>query len=452
MKELRDQIINAYYQKYYTNFFALFNQYISNGYGIDIDLICKYIKVLIRTNKYDKAYKMLRWLERYSSKYPSLDEDLFIFYYFCFKPKDAERIYRKGNVSTKHKTIIVKNYLLQGKIEEAKELLTKFIEEEQSRDLFLVNRTIYNHEHYGAFIETDYESFIRNGNELAAGHIIYLKHEPDSIADVREDEKCANRPYMIWKIEGKKLFLFPVTTVVKPNSYVLLKKNYPNSIGDRTIKDRLCTTSLNNVLSVSDKLREFDYNTVISNIYKSTYFSRSSENKKSNDTFMREYHREVEKYEVIKIVDLSSKNKRYYLVLDVNDKYYEVIELNDECNVISNKVGLFKKDCLFYTSFALSAEQLENVKSQLAGMELTKTFVGANIETNAGKHVVLFEKGDNCVCVSIPFSASYINMMTIKKNEIRSTHGFRSDEEIEEIRNLITRNKGINFQRLLKKL
>ncbi len=85
-------------------------------------------------------------------------------------------------------------------------------------------------------------------------------------------------------------------------------------------------------------------------------------------------------------------------------------------------------------------------------MELAKTFVGANIETNAGKHVVLFEKGDICVCVSIPFSASYINMMTIKRNEIRSTHGFRSDEEIEEIRNLITRNKGINFQRLLKKL
>ena len=159
MKELRDQILNAYYQKYYANFIVLFNQYVDKGYGIDVELISKYIKVLIRTNKFDKAYKMLRWLERYSDRYPSIDEDLFILYYFCFKPRDAERIYKKGNVSTKHKTIIIRNLLLQGKIEEAKKLVTEFLAEEPSKELFYANRLIYNHEHYGAFIETDYESF-----------------------------------------------------------------------------------------------------------------------------------------------------------------------------------------------------------------------------------------------------------------------------------------------------
>lgn len=452
MKELRDQILNAYYQKYYANFIVLFNQYVDKGYGVDVELISKYIKVLIRTNKFDKAYKMLRWLERYSDRYPSIDEDLFILYYFCFKPRDAERIYKKGNVSTKHKSIIVRNLLLQGKIEEAKELVPQFIREEPSKEMFYVNRLIYNHEHYGAFIETDYESFKRNGNELTAGNIVYLKHEPESLVDVRQDEKCANRPYMIWKIEGNKLFLFPVSTVIKPNAYVLLKKNYPNSIGDRTIKDRLCTTTVKNVLSVSDKLREFDYHAAIDNVYKSTYLTRSIDNKRSNDPFMKTYHHEVEKYQVIKTVDVSTKTRRYFLVLGSNDKYYEVIELDYNRNVISDKVGLFGKDCLFYNSTALSAEQLENVKIQLAGMNLTRSFVGANIETNAGKHVVLFEKGDSCICVSIPFSPSYINLMTIKKNQIRKTNGFRSEEETEDIKGLITRNKGINFQTLLKKI
>ena len=452
MKELRDKIIDAFYKKLYSYFFELFKQYMDKGCAIDSELVNLYIKALINTNKYDKAYKMLKWYETYSNRFPSIDEDLFVLYYFCCKPQDAERIYKKGNVSTKHKTFIVRNYLLQGKINEAKEILLKFIAEEPSKELFHLHKLIYNHEHLGSFIETDYESFIRNGNKLMPGHVVYLKHEPEIAPGAKSDDKISNRPYMVWKIDGGIVYLFPVSTSIKPASYILMKSNYPNSVGDRTVKNQLCSTGKRNILSVSDKLRDFDYNASLKNIYISTYLNRFSDDKKHNDAFMQSYHRDVEKYEVIKTVDLATKQRKYYFVVCINDKYYEVIEVDEEMNVISNKIGLFKKDTLFLTSFSLTSEYLEKINSQLEDSGMRRTFVGATVETGRGKYIVLCEKGDNCLCISTPYSPSYIRIVTINKNEIRNTLGFKTDEEVEEIKDLASRNSGTNFLKLYKKL
>ena len=193
--------------------------------------------------------------------------------------------------------------------------------------------------------ECEYNSFIKNGNKLEPGHIVFLKSNVDKINGKEEitDKKSKYRPYMIWKINNDRLYMFPVA-VKRENeiNYVLYKQDYPNSGMDRIVKDNLCETSIDNVVSVQDKVRDEDYYSVLKTIFKATYFSKNKEEKEAKEKFMKEFVGEVYEDAIISSVNPLTKESKTYYVNTVYENEYLVFEYNHALKKLNTTPIIFK--------------------------------------------------------------------------------------------------------------
>ena len=450
MEISKKDLLEAYHSNNLELFKKLLDEYLEEGYGLSFSILACYIMSLIKERRFDEAYKLTKWIEN-NNQYSSKDYALFCFYLFCFMPKDAERIYKDHNIKIKEKNYLVRTYLLQGKIDEAKKLVDEYIKDDYSFDLIETRRQIDNHLTKNAYIEMAYSSFIDNGKELEPGHIVYLKQAPESFHTIELDEKRSKRPYMIWKIENNKLSLFPVTANTKKKGYKLYAQNYPNSIGDRIIKDNLCFTTKDNVLSVTDKVLDDDLRTVLKNIYYKTYFN-SKEAKAANNEFMQEYGKDIKKYDIIKIIDLNTKEKKCFFVLDIEKDFYTVIEVsNDNYQVISDKTERFQKDRLIYGVTNLSSEEIETIIKQINPKLLTKSLTGKKINTIEGRYIVLDDNENYCICINELYSPFYLSLVPIKKKDIINVIGEVSHEKLDNIKTLVEQNSNYNLKTYIKK-
>lgn len=451
MLEIRRELFEVYQNGFYDYFCTLFKQYLNKARALDYAILECYVDVLIKKNQYDEAYNLIRLMEKSLDKYPELGPALFQFYYNCHRSEDAERIYKRRTFYLS-KPAVVRMYLKQGKIREAKDVLNTALKHKKDRaELLFLNRKIMLHEKCNAFIETEYNSFVKNGNQLEVGHIVCLKKEPTSVYDISGDEKRVNRPYMIWKREGNKLYLFPVTTVIRPRDYILYKANYPNADRERAIKDIVCFSSVENVLTVSDKVRDEDLKIIIDKAYKQLYFCKDKQLKVSADSFLQQYHDEAQLNDVIVYVDAVTKENKYYYIVNIKDNCYDVVELDSDLNVVSNNIQQFRKERLYLYSFTPSEEKKAKIEEQIPRHTLSRTLYGAIIDTIQDKYIVLYQKGDFCICISYLNSPSWFKVITIKKEEILNTYGFVSGEKLQELRDMVDRSCTVNVDNLLRK-
>ena len=450
----RKELYNVYYDKDFKTFLKEFDKYLENGYGIEDTLIGCYIHALIATKKFDKAYKILKALEKNVKEYETY-EDLARLYVKCFKPKDAERLINSMETPVKDYLTLIKIKLLEGKIKEAQEILNVCLKNEtdpsHQKRLRSYEKLIINHFEKGAYIETTYESFKERGNKLEPGHIVFLKNYPKS--EIRwQDTKVIDRPYMIWKIEEDKIYIFPVSTKDRKKAYKLFTQKYPNSLCDRIIKYSLYNIAEEDIISVQDKVLDEDFKIIIENLYQAAYFS-TKESKRQNRYFMQEFIGPVLKYDVI--MDLTSSNykkMRYYLILDVEEDHYRVIEIDDDNKkIIGFKSEKYKKSRVIYDLMRLTQEEIDNYISQLSEQLKIKSLVGKKVTANDIKYIVVDEDKENYLCIDEIYSLSYINVEAVNKNDIKTVHGEVSKEELGHIKELLSEH-GYNIKKYLKRL
>ncbi len=452
MAVTREQLTIAYNYKNYEQFCKLFDQYVKEGNGVDFDILYLYAYSLIKRREFDEAYRIARRLEEYSDKFPAITGKVFNLYYFCSRSIDAERVLAKcddnSNLSYYY---VICNYLLRGKVDEARKLLDEHFEDLTPHQYQKLKIRIYNHRVRHAFMETAYDAFIsNNGDILSEGFVVYLKHRPEYTAKGQEDEKAAIRPYLVWKRVGKNLYIFPITTNSAKGGYLLYQQYYPNSPCDRAIRDSLCQTTTDNVLSVCDKLRDEDLRPVLVSLYDMIYFSRTRDEKQANDTFMQAFKQDVNMHSIIRIVDQNTRKNQYFFVIGINDNGYRVIELDGNYNPISTRVDFFKNNRLIYRVIEPTQEQLEAIKSKLPLHLLVHNFIGARIETIFGKYIVLDQNERYVACIGSVYSASYMNMEAIKKEDISKVIGYLSFEEVAAIKEMVKRNSKVSISTLLK--
>ena len=280
-------------KKYY-KFLKAFDQYVKEGNAIEDTLISCYVNALASTGQLDKAYRILKKLEKYAEKTDSY-ELLAESYIRCFRIEDAERMIKSKKTPIKDYLNLIKIKLLEGDIEEAQAIINSRLKVETDQEILKSLRSyeqiIENHLKKGAFIETGYSYFKEKGSKLEPGHIVFLKNMPES--DHRnEDKKALRRPYMIWKIEDGILHIFPVSTQNRKKAYKLYKQKYPNTQYDRIIKYSLLHTVEDNISTIQDKVLEEDFRIIIENLYQASYFADRI-SKRQNKYFMKEYIGEI---------------------------------------------------------------------------------------------------------------------------------------------------------------
>ena len=450
MKELISEMFLAYQNKYYETYVRLFDNYSKEADVISYDCLYNYIDSLIKIRRFDDAYKVLRWIEK-TNKHPKTDYDLFRFYLACCKTNDCERVLNRGNIPHINELYVSSMYLLEGKIEEAKKTIHSLDPERKEKMYWKILVNIYNYENYNSFIETSYDAFIKNGNKLEPGYIVYLKNRPDGLDIIDGDTKADSRPYLIWKCEGDLVHLFPVTTSVKQEGYKLYQQNYRNSECDRSVKPNACYTSIDNILTIKDKLLDKDYHTVLKNIYRGLYFSNNLVFQHNNEYFMQLYNKKAKLHNIIIVVNKDNYEPHRYYVTGENDNYYEVVEINYDKELITGNKELFSKKNYVIDAVELSDEEIDEIEKQITPSEKRDDFIGAKIEYCGDRYIVLYENENYCACIYDPYSPSFIRPICIKKNDIKNIFGYLNSDDLDELRDMTDRNSRIPIKKMLKK-
>ena len=453
VNNIKGLLKSVYKNKDYDSYFRLFNEYLDHGYGVDFMMLYQYINALIFTRNYDQAYNLIKEYEKVASKYDIYDI-IAQLYLFCFKPEDALRVFSLKTTPIYDYTLPVKIYLMLGKVDEAKELVDNYFENLPNTNnidkMKYYKRRIDNYYKKGAFIETEYSSFLKNGNALETGHIVFLKNSPTSKGKIEEDVKKGKRPYMIWKIENDKIYLFPVSSSCD-KGFRLYSQKYPNSIGDRIVKGTICETTFENILSVDDKVLDEDLRSVLKNLFSVIYYYRCKDDKQSNINFMRQYVGDIENYDIIEFVDPSSRKRDFYFVLDELESGYEVIECDfDNLKIIGKYPEIFKKERLVFKVRKLNSKDSSSLLAQVPQVFLYKSLKKKIVTSKGNKYIVVKEKDDKLACVSACCSASYINLTAIDRNTVDSIDGEVDSEELDYINKLLSESNGISIKTLLK--
>ncbi len=353
-----------------------FNELINNGEEIGMRTYLQYALVLTRIREFDKAYEVIKKIEKNAIN-SHLETSISRLYLYAYKVEDAEKVLKhKGTFNYYDCYLYAKILLLKGDIEGAREYANKCLQYLQyipndemvhEKAVDMLYRIWFTTSINGNF-ECEYNSFIKNGNKLEPGHIVFLKSNVDKINGKEEitDKKSKYRPYMIWKIDNNRLYMFPVA-VKRENeiNYVLYKQDYPNSGMDRIVKDNLCETSIDNVVSVQDKVRDEDYYSVLKTIFKATYFSKNKEEKEAKEKFMKEFVGEVYEDAIISSVNPLTKESKTYYVNTVYENEYLVFEYNHALKKLNTTPIIFKDTNPIIKVFETNEEELKLIKEQV---------------------------------------------------------------------------------------
>ena len=139
-------------------------------------------------------------------------------------------------------------------------------------------KAIKNNAFKGSFIEIGYDYFTQSGKKIEPGHIIYIKSaEQLECRYIGKDVKDYKRPYLVWRVEGNKLYVSPITHVYNRYRYALFLQDYPNSRYERYVINSYCTTTTDNIYSVCDKLKDNELDRVFEFIHSGLYFNEGVE-------------------------------------------------------------------------------------------------------------------------------------------------------------------------------
>ncbi len=287
---LYKELNNLYFSGRYQEYLDLFNKNMIDCFNMDFITICRYAGSLIQLHKYEEGYSALKKLEKYSKT----DDDkmeLSFNYFYCGKCEDALRVLDKVNrLSSKKFYLLAKIYLFKGDIYEAKQYI-KYIfhyypDSEYAKKSYYLMKSIKNNTFKGSFIEMGYDYFIKRGKKIEPGYIVYIKNAKElDCKYIGIDTKNYKRPYLVWKVDGNKIYLSPLTQMYSKYRYALFLQDYPNSRYERYIINSYCLTTTDNIYSVCDKLKENEIDRVIEFMYSGLYFNDGVKEKDKKDFY-----------------------------------------------------------------------------------------------------------------------------------------------------------------------
>lgn len=303
---------------------------ISKG-NVSESILFDYFIALVKIGEFEKAYSVLNNLRTLYHKY--IDEFLLtIMLLRCNKFTEAKSIVDNTNFNGNQLFKIgvtfysIGQYKLSRKtLEEARvEGFSNHHDELYEKIINIINK----HNRTGKYISMNFEYFIQN-NELQPGDIIYVSDVDEEYK--KKDSHALNRTYMIWKIKGRNVYAFPITTKIPEDIryYKLYKQNYLNFNSDRVVKSDIVKISKGSIQKVQERLTEEDYNNVLSNIYSGIIVLGDEKKYQEKSLFIDEMYNkfQVEKNDVIVAYKREKQSAKNYLVVDQDEKYLYCIEL-----------------------------------------------------------------------------------------------------------------------------
>ena len=373
MNKYKYKLITIYRSGNYVKWLEVFNEYVEKGYGIDYETLKSLAIVYSKLGKFDDAIRVIKLLEKSIDKY-NIHEEIAQLYFLCRKPKEALRIYNLMTTKPEKNGLLVRILLLNGKFEEASNIVDSELLLRPNDEIFLdFKYKLDNHNKLGSYIETEYSCFKELGNTLMPGHIVFLYDAPTLCNSGKTINDSIKRPYLIWKIEGDNIYLFPVCANCRDQDYRLYLQKYPNSIGDRRLIDEIYKSSIDNIYSVEDKVFEDDFYNLLSSIFYKLYYRKDEKEHPEIYSFLKYIKGEPKENDVIEIKDMDTNKHYYYFVLEDNGDSYKTILIDYlGLNILSSDIVNIKKDVVYYSIKNLIKPHIDLVRERYEELDKNK--------------------------------------------------------------------------------
>jgi len=241
---------------------------------------------------------------------------------------------------------------------------------------------------------------------------------------------------MIFRIEDLKIYMFGILSSNK-GVYQLYKSKYPNAKGERYIGNNMFYTSIDNVVSVVDKVNDKDYINILRSIYETVYFNLSESQLRSMNIFFRDILGTINIYDVVCYADKVTKDKNYYLVLDILDEYYKLVEYDiNNKTIIGNIPVYYKKSKFILNKYSLTIEEVNNLNIPifnsdkiLSSVKNKDELIHSIINYEDNKYIIVGYRQDEFLCLDYIHMKEFLMFSYINEKSYFSLEGYLTEEE-----------------------
>lgn len=433
--DLIQRIITKYKDADYDVSLEYLEQYLSSKDAYVYDtLLSVYINCQIRLGLLDDAVKNLEILKKLYPKYS--EYKLILKYIECGLMEKATELISNSDLSCEQHYKIAKKFFYYGNYDKAEKMFSFVVLNSDDDSMcenaqgFVDKINLYKNDS-SVFRDVSYAYFMENGNTLCPGHIVYAKKLRLSYKENLDntDDKKDKRPYMIWRIDGDKIYAFPVVKAAEDTkNYVLYQQNYGNCDFDRAIKDNLVCINKSDLERVKDKVSDEDFERIVRNLYYSICFSGQWQ-KQSIKLFMDDMIKKfnVNTNDIISVPSISDDSDvklDYYFILDINqDKQkYSVIRMEkneeDSFEIMDKMLTTINMNNPIVKIIRLDDNEKNKLLKQIPDNLKKEDLVGTIVEYDSKKIELMIEEENYYLGIDRTFkcSSSYFPVEFVKKD------------------------------------
>lgn len=367
IKELYQLMLKEFRNENNEKFIELFEYYtIFSNNALDKELMYKYAIALLKTNQEKEAMDILDVIFKISenSNIPSISD---------------KKLYRIG----------MKLYD-RGLYKESKKVFLKYLELNKDADAKYVNSAkgfLYEIERYenGLFNKIEVSNYLKDeNNHIEEGMVVFIK----PAANINFFDN--NRPFLIWKIEGNKVYAFPITTNTDvSNPFYFEKEDEPKYLYINIVE------FLIDDISTIYRIIAKEY---LLPILKNQYYRYCSDALKNDFVKEMEKSFNIEIFDIIKIKDNDSF--KYFLITNIDEEKEQYV-----VHEVINDNGIYKPSNIFRTIsfnefiYHTYKSSEHNCEINISNSNNLDILVGMVIEYQNNSYKVLYEKNNQLVCM-----------------------------------------------------
>lgn len=307
---------------------------------------------------------------------------------------------------------IAKIHMLNGNYKTAKEILMNkafYFDESTKDDAHKMLISIDKHLIYGTSIQTNYDVFKENGNQLSNGHIVELKDYSNYHDSVEYFEINNGKSYLIWR-NNKNIYGFLINSI---NTNNLTLENITNSFIKINEKD---------ISSVIDKIDDEKYNQLLKDIYNKIFYAGSNEEKSKYAPFIQGMKNDFDISEGDVIAFRSINNEYiYYFITRINtDNNYKAFQVSTNNEFIfdlkSKNPITIKKDRNMFKVIKIDNMEKRKLYSQIPECYTIDTLEGKIVKLDTQEMIILIKNNNEYICIDRIFSNSFMNISIIPED------------------------------------